>query len=229
VQTSQPQVITVTTETATQGFQEIVRFSSSTEVIAALTFLSSLNQSLSMSQVQSVQKMSNGSSILYKISVKLLSVGQLELKEKTIFYQYMLSFSPATSTFSIVNATYVNLDSPTFDQQLTFDDIKAGRVLAVFRDIPYYKLIFEASGSNEITFIILFNLNGNTVSILSLTTQQRKLSDSIITTSASSTASTSTIPSSTTTTTGVSSTASPSATITSTSSQTVSNQNVAVS
>lgn len=167
----------------------------------------------------------------------------------------MLSFSPATSTFSIVNATYVNLDSPSFDQQLTFDDIKAdnnireiarflltqqypmlgpaSRVLAVFRDVPYYKLVFEASGNNEITFMILFNLNGNTVSILSLTTQQKKFSDSTVITTTN-TVSTSTVPSSTSTTTattGVSSTSttSPSPTITSTSSQTASNQNVAIS
>lgn len=45
------------------------------------------------------------------------------------------------------------------------------KVLAVYRDIPYYQLVFQGPGITQITFVILFNLN-KTVSVMSATSKQ---------------------------------------------------------
>jgi len=117
-----------------------------------------------MSQVQSVQKLTNGNTIQYRISVLLNKLGQYQLSNKNLFYQYLINFVPSTLNYSIASATYVNLDSPSFLTPLSVDDIRLdsnirdiarfllaqqfplltadAKVISVFRDAPYYKLVF---------------------------------------------------------------------------------------
>lgn len=45
------------------------------------------------------------------------------------------------------------------------------RVLAVYRDVPYYQLIFQGPGETQITSVILYNFNGS-IEVMSATSKQ---------------------------------------------------------
>lgn len=45
------------------------------------------------------------------------------------------------------------------------------RVLAVYRDIPYYRIIFQGPSNIQLNYVIIYNFNG-TVQVLSATSAQ---------------------------------------------------------
>lgn len=119
-----------------------------------------------MSQVQSVEKSVSESTTFYRISILLASLGQLDVSTSTIFYQYIIQLSPS-GQYSVSNASYISLNPPNF-KILNLEEVKSdanikliarfllsqkfpmlstnSRVLAVYRDVPYYQLIFQGPG-----------------------------------------------------------------------------------
>jgi hypothetical protein len=144
-----------------------------------------------MSQVQSVQKLANASSASYLITILLSNLGSVAITSKSIFYQYTLQLD-ATGAFSVQQVSYANLSPPNF-AALTIDEVKkdenikiiaryllsqqfpmlssSSQVLAVYRDIPYYQLVFQGTDSMQLTFVILYGYNGS-VSVMSATSKQ---------------------------------------------------------
>jgi hypothetical protein len=160
-----------------------------------------------MRQVQSVQKMGNGSNTQYLITLQLNNLGSLTIS-KTIFYQYVLLMS-STGSFSIQQAAYNGLSTPDF-VALSIDEVKrdeniktiaryllsqqfpmlssSSQVLAVFRDIPYYQIVFQGTANNQLTFVILYGFNG-AVQIMSATSRQTATSQQTSTQTATKTSS----------------------------------------
>ena len=175
----------------TSSYQQIAHFRTSTEVISAVTFLSSLGQNINIDQVQSVEKSVSGNITFYRISILLAALGQLDISSSTIFYQYILQLSPS-GNYTVSNASYISLNPPTF-KILNLEEVKSdanikliarfllsrkfpmlttnSRVLAVYRDVPYYQLIFQGPGETQITFVILYNFNGS-IEVMSATSRQ---------------------------------------------------------
>lgn len=71
-----------------------------------------MGQRFTMKQVQSVQRMMNGSSTLYLITIQLDTLGSVSISN-TVFYQYVLQASQ-NGSFSIQQAAYNGLGTPNF-------------------------------------------------------------------------------------------------------------------
>jgi hypothetical protein len=143
-----------------------------------------------MRQVQSVQRMVNGTTTRYLITIQLNNLGSVVITN-TIFYQYLLQFD-ANGSYSFVQSAYSGLNAPNFTP-LCLEELKrdenikniarfllsqqfpmlssSSKVLAVFRDIPYYQIIFKGAGNTKLTFVILYGFNGS-VQVMSATSRQ---------------------------------------------------------
>jgi hypothetical protein len=143
-----------------------------------------------MGQIQSAQKYVNGSTINYRIIILVNSLGQVSIN-KSLFYQFIIQLS-SSGIYSVLNTSYTSLNPPSF-AILSLDEVKSdgnikliaryllsqqfamlstdSKVLAVYRDIPYYQIVFQGPGSTQINFIILYNFNG-TIAVMSATQRQ---------------------------------------------------------
>lgn len=56
----------------------------------------------------------------------------------------------------------------------------SSQVLAVFRDIPYYQIIFQGTANYQLTFVILYGFNGE-VQIMNATSKQTPINQAATT------------------------------------------------